>query len=137
MLDLSSNAIGARRSESMDQWYKTPNCPTVHIVRALEHNSTLMELRLSDNHLVGRQGEELEQVKAILHTLQPACVHAICLTIRFGSVTCAASLSLCDDTHGTSCCCLLYYFPMGINILTGIHMLAALQLTGAYQLLMV
>ncbi|KAL1510150.1 hypothetical protein AB1Y20_006481 [Prymnesium parvum] len=61
LIDLSSNAIGARRSESMDQWHKTPCCATVHLVRALEQNSTLKQMRLSGNHLVGRQGEELLQ----------------------------------------------------------------------------
>ena len=61
VFDLSSNAIGARSSESMDQWHKTPGCATLHLVRALEQNCTLQKLNLGGNHLVGRQGEALTQ----------------------------------------------------------------------------
>eukprot|EP00326_Haptolina_ericina_P018235 CAMPEP_0181201244 /NCGR_PEP_ID=MMETSP1096-20121128/18201_1 /TAXON_ID=156174 ORGANISM="Chrysochromulina ericina, Strain CCMP281" /NCGR_SAMPLE_ID=MMETSP1096 /ASSEMBLY_ACC=CAM_ASM_000453 /LENGTH=522 /DNA_ID=CAMNT_0023291669 /DNA_START=65 /DNA_END=1633 /DNA_ORIENTATION=- len=64
VVDLSCNGIGARTSEVMDQWHKTPACATIHLVRALGQNGSLRELDLRGNHLVGSQGVQLTQAWA-------------------------------------------------------------------------
>ena len=59
-LDLTGNAIGAKDADAMELWAgPLPPTPATYLVAALERNASLTSIILSQNHLVGGQGERL------------------------------------------------------------------------------